>query len=243
MFAFRQLFFLFFGVLFMKKLCIAAALCALAFFPLSAQTILTANAFFQTVSESYGKIQDYEASVDIVARSAKMEGKVSFKRPDLLRIDFSEPTDQVIVFNGELLTIYLPDSDAILRQSVQSEGSSGTSGANLATPQGLSLMSRYYSVAYESGQDPVPLEDGSDEMVIKLVLSRRNTTEAFRFINLSILPGSNLIRRVEAVTPQGETFRFDFTNYVMNQGISDQRFIYDPPSSANDYNNFLFSEN
>ncbi len=227
----------------MKKLCIAGALFALAFLPLTAQTILTANAFFQTVSESYGKIQDYEASVDILAGKVKMEGKVSFKRPDLLRIDFSEPNEQVIVFNGELLTIYLPGSDAILRQTVQSDGSSSTSTANLATPQGLSLMNRYYTVAYEVGQEPVPLEEGSDEMVVKLVLSRRNSTEAFRFINLAILPGSNLIRRVEAVTPQGDTFQFDFTNYVMNQGITDQRFIYDPPSSANDYNNFLFSEN
>lgn len=122
------------------------------------------------------------------------------------------------------------------------ESSGTSSSANLATPQGLSLMSRYYSVAYESGQDPVPLEDGSTEMVVKLVLSRRNTTEAFRYIYLSVLPDTKLIRRIEAVTPQNERFQFDFSNYVINQGISDQRFIYDPPTSANNYNNFLFTE-
>lgn len=204
------------------------------------QSILTAAAFFQTVSAEYGKINDYEASLDIKAAKNIMEGKVSFKRPDLLRIDFSKPEEQVICFNGDTLTIYLPEKDAILNQSVESSGSS--SGANMATPQGLALMSRYYSVAYEIGQEPVPLEEGSQEMVIKLVLSRRNTSEAFRYINLDILPESKLIRRIEAVTPQGETFQFDFSNYVINQGISDQRFIYDPPSSANNYNNFLFSE-
>jgi outer membrane lipoprotein-sorting protein len=224
----------------MKKI---MAFCAAAFCFVSlgaAQSILTAASFFQTVSAEYGKIQDYEASVDIVAAKTPMEGKVSFKRPNLLRIDFSNPEDQVITFNGDTLTIYLPGSDAVLEQSV--DGADGAAGANLATPQGLSLMSRYYSVAYEVGQDPVPFETGSDEMVVKLVLSRRNTSEAFRFIKLAIIPESKLIRSIEAVTPQGESFTFNFTNYIINAGITDQRFLYDPPSSANYYNNFLFSE-
>lgn len=213
--------------------------------PILPQEILTAATFFKSVSEEYGRIEDYEASVDINAAKTLMEGKVSFKRPNLLRIDFSKPEEQVICFNGDLLTIYLPGSAAILNQSVDSISSSSSTSAgsaNLATPQGLSLMTRYYTVAYETGQDAVPLEENSQEMVVKLVLSRRNTTESFRFINMAVSPDTKLIRRIEAVTTQGDTFRFDFTNYVINQGISDQRFIYDPPSSANNYNNFLFSE-
>ena len=224
----------------MKKFLALGAIIFVSISTVSAQSILTAASFFQTVSAEYGKIQDYEASVDIRAAKTSMEGKVSFKRPDLLRIDFSNPEEQVITFNGDVLTIYLPGSDAVLEQQVDSsQGGAGT-GANLATPQGLSLMSRYYSVAYETGQDPVLLEEGSDELVVKLVLSRRNTSEAFRFIKLAVSPDTKLIRRVEAVTPQGESF--SFTNYVINSGITDQRFIYDPPSSANYYNNFLFSE-
>lgn len=227
----------------MKKILLAGVLLLAAAFISAEDAILTASAFFQLVSTEYGSIKDYEASVSIKAGKTLMDGKVSFKRPDLLRIDFTNPQEQVIVFNGDLLTIYLPESSAVLNQSVQSEsGGSQAGAANLATPQGLSLMSRYYTVAYEVGQEPVALEDGSDEMVIKLVLSRRNTSEAFRYIKLSIIPDSKLIRRVEAVTPQGEVFFFDFTNYVLNEDIPDQRFIYDAPSSANNYNNFLFSE-
>ena len=204
------------------------------------QNIVTASNFFSQVSSVYASIRDYEANVDIKAGKSNMSGKVSFKRPDLLRIDFTSPKDQVICFNGDLLTVYLPGQQAILNQSVQSDGSSG---ANLATPNGLSLMSRYYSVAYETGQAAVPLnEDGSGEMVIKLILSRRNTSEAFRYIKLAVSPDSKLIRRIEGITPQGESFVFRFYNYSINNGISDQRFIYDPPTSANNYNNFLFSE-
>ncbi len=223
----------------MKKILILTGL-LLAGISAFSQGILTAAAFFQTVSENYGKIEDYEADMVIKASKNVMEGHVSFKRPNLLRIDFSKPSDQVICFNGDMLTIYLPGSAAILNQSVESSGTG--SAANLATPQGLALMSRYYSVAYESGQEPVGLEDGSTELVVKLVLSRRNTSEAFRYINVAIQPDTKLIRRIEAITPQNEKFQFDFSNYSINKGISDQRFIYDPPTSANNYNNFLFTE-
>jgi len=206
---------------------------------LHAQGILTASSFFKSVSENYATIKDYEADVDIKASRSTMSGHISYKNPNLLRIDFTNPEEQVICFNGDLLTIYLPGSAAILNQAVDN---SNNTGANLATSQGLSLLSRYYSPSYETGQDAVPLEDGSDEMVVNLILRRRNMSEAFSHIKLSVSPSTMLIRRIEATTPQNETFSFDFKNYVINNGISDQRFIYDPPTSANNYNNFLFSE-
>lgn len=206
----------------------------------SAQGITTASAYFKTVSEYYATLKDYEADFDIRADKRDMAGKVSYKKPDLLRMDFTSPADQVIVFNGDMLTVYLPEEAAVLQQSVKSEGSSNA--ANLNTAQGLSLLSRYYVVAYEVGQDPVLLEEGSSEKVVKLILSRRNSSESFRYIKLAINAETKLIRRVEAATSHGETFVFNFTGYKINSDISDQRFIYDPPSSANNYNNFLFSE-
>ena len=224
----------------MKKILSLCFLTYLLSFAASAQGILTASSFFKSVSENYATIKDYEADIDIKAAKNTMSGHLSYKAPNLLRIDFSNPEEQVICFNGDLLTIYLPGSAAILNQTV--DNSSESNSANLATAQGLSLLSRYYSPAYETGQEPLPLEDGSDEMVVKLILRRRNMSEAFDTIKMSVSPDTMLIRRMTAATPQGEEFEFDFKNYVLNQGISDQRFIYDPPTSANNYNNFLFSE-
>lgn len=211
-------------------------------FTYSQDAILTAGDFFKSISEYYGTIKEYEANIGIVAGKTEMEGKVSFKRPNLLRIDFAEPETQVLVFNGDLLTIYLPGPKAVLNQTVQSEGGAG--GANLATPQGLQLMSRYYTIGYLYGPDAVPLEDEepTSEKVVKLVLSRRTTSEGFEKIILSINPNTRLIRRVEATAVSEEKFVFDFSNYQLNSGIPDTRFIYDAPSSANNYNNFLYSE-
>ena len=203
-----------------------------------AQGITTASAYFKSISEYYGTLKDYEVDFEIKIDKQDNAGKLSFKAPDLLRLDYTEPAEQVICFNGDTLIVYLPNSDAILQQSIGQDNS----GASLATPQGLSLMSRYYTVAYETGQAAEPLEPGSDEMVVKFILNRKSTAEAFRYIKLAVNEKTKLIRRIEAVTTKGEAIIFNFYEYKLNQNITDQRFIYDAPSSANNFNNFLFSE-
>lgn len=205
---------------------------------LFAQNITTASAYFKTISEYYSTIKDYEVNFEIKVDKQETAGRLSFKAPDLLRLDYTNPEEQVICYNGDTLTIYLHDSDAVLQQNITEE----TGAEALTTPQGLSLLSRYYTIQYEVGQNAEPLEDGSDEMVIKFILSRKSASEAFRYIKIAVSEQTKLIRRMEAVTPKGEVFLFDFFDYVLNQDITDQRFIYDPPSSANNYNNFLFSE-
>ena len=203
-----------------------------------AQSITTASAYFKTISEYYSTIKDYEVNFEIKVDKQETAGRLSFKAPDLLRLDYTNPEEQVICYNGDTLTIYLPDSDAVLQQSITED----TGAEALTTPQGLSLLSRYYTVAYETGQNAEPLEDGSDEMVVKFILTRKSASEAFRYINIAVSETTKLIRRIEAVTPKGEVIMFNFYDYVLNQDITDQRFIYDAPSSANNYNNFLFSE-
>ncbi len=210
---------------------------------LTAQTITTADAFFSSVSDVYANLKDYSANLAIStvgSKSDAMAGKVIFKKPNLLRIDFSNPATQTIVFNGEILTIYLPSYNVVLSQSV--EKGSGASGASIATPQGLTLLKRYYSIAYETGPEAVQLEENSSERVVVLTLARKSTTEMFRTIRLMISPDTKLVRRIDARSISGDQIRFDFTGYALDQGILENRFEYDSPASANMFNDFLFNE-
>jgi outer membrane lipoprotein-sorting protein len=226
-----------------KALCLLLCL-SVAAGTLAAQTITTADAFFSSVSDNYAKITDYSATIAITAytgsKTETMSGRAIFKKPNLLRIDFSNPDQQTIVFNGEVLTIYLPSYNVVLNQSV--DKGSGASGASLATPQGLSLMKRYYSIAYESGPDAVALDEKTKDPVVVLTLTRRSTTEMFRSIRLMVSPETKLIRRIDAKTISGDQIQFDFSGYSLDQGILENRFVYDSPASANMFNDFLFSE-
>jgi outer membrane lipoprotein-sorting protein len=203
------------------------------------QEIVTAERYLESVSERYGLIRDYEALLSIRSGNTPMRGTVSHLAPSFLRIDFTDPAEQVIVFNGELLTVYLPGYRAVLNQSITP---GRRPAASMASAQGLILLRRNYIPSFVVGPDPVPLEDGSREMVIKLRLVRRSISEGFRELILSVDPDSRLIRRIEGRTIAEGQVRFDFTNVKINQGIPEQRFIYDSPASANLYNNFLFRD-
>lgn len=207
----------------------------------TAQNIITASTYFKGVCDVYSKIKDYQVTMDITVTQGKektfMSAATSFKTPNLLRLDFSRPKEQVICFNGNKLIVYLPKTHAILEQAVSTDENSG---AKLATSAGLTLMSRYYTVAYVTGQSPVPLEKNSTDEVVKLILTRKSNLESFRTIELSITPKTSLIRRLKATSSNGDTFTFDYFDYMLNQNLTDQRFLYDPPSSANNFSNFLF---
>jgi outer membrane lipoprotein-sorting protein len=206
------------------------------------QEIVTAGKYLELVSETYSTIRDYEANLAIRSGNSEMTGTVSHLSPSFLRIDFTRPADQVIVFNGELLTIYLPEFRAVLNQTVNQTRRSGVSGASMASAQGLTLLRRNYAPSFVTGPNPEPLDSNSKELVVKLRLTRQSVSEGFREIILSIDPDTKLIRRMEGRTIADGEVRFDFTNVKTNQGIPEQRFIYDSPASANMYNNFLFRD-
>ncbi|MCQ2572503.1 MAG: outer-membrane lipoprotein carrier protein LolA [Treponema sp.] len=220
-----------------KKILTAGAILLVGTFAF-AQNITTASAYFKTVSEYYTTLKTYETEFDLNQGTIEMAGHLSFKAPDLLRLDFSNPPEQVFCYSSNMLTIYLPGDTAVLQQQVSSE----SSGASLTTPQGLNLLNRYYTVAYETGPEAEFLDEDSDEKVIKLILYKRSTAEAFKTIRLYISADTKLIRRVEATPNAGDPIVMNFYDYKLNPEITDQRFIYDAPSDANNYNNFLFSE-
>jgi Outer membrane lipoprotein-sorting protein len=215
-------------------------LLGLNIYTLFGQEIITAEKYLEMVSETYGTIRDYEAQLIIHSGNTEMIGNVSHLTPAFLRIDFTKPAEQVIVFNGELLTIYLPEFRAVLSQNVN-QSRRGT-GAGFVTAQGLVVLRRNYVPSFVTGPNPEPLENNSKERVVKLRLTRRSILEGFREIILSVNPDTKLIRRIEGRTIAEGDLRFDFTNIKVNQGIPELRFLYDSPASANMYNNFLFRD-
>jgi outer membrane lipoprotein-sorting protein len=206
---------------------------------LQAQQIITADRYLEMVSQRYSEIRDYEARITIRSGNTDMSGTVIHLIPSFLRLDFTSPAEQVILFNEEQLIIYLPEYRAILSQPV---ASSRSSGASLATASGLSMLRRNFVPAFITSPDPQALEEGSPEKVVKLRLTRRSSSEGFRELILSIEPETKLIRRIEGQTLSDGFVRFDFSNITVNQGIPESRFIYNAPTSANVYNNFLFRD-
>ncbi len=197
--------------------------------------MVSAEKFFANLSASFGKVKDYEAGLTITQGKSVSRGKLSYKSPLYLFIRFDDPANQVICFDGEKLTVYLPAEQVVLQQRYKKKTPSQIEG--LATSQGLGLLQRNYSIAYLSGPAPVPLEEGSREMVVKLKLVARGSTSYSQMI---ISVKDSLVRRVEGTQTSGDKVVMDFANIRTNQGVPDSRFAYDAPPYANVIQDWLF---
>jgi outer membrane lipoprotein-sorting protein len=206
----------------------------------SGQEIVTAEQLFAKVSAAYAAVTDYEAQISISNAGQPMKGTLFFKSPSLLRINFTQPPEQVIVFDGETLKVYIPQYKAVLQQETGASSGVGAGAASLASREGLAMMKRNYTIAWDSSPATVALDQGSSEMVYRLMLSRKTVSEGFKTIRISVSASSLLIRRIEGWTVANDRIGFDFTSIALNQGIPATRFLYDAPASANIYNNFLF---
>lgn len=224
------------------RLTIFTILFALLVSGLSAQEIRTASQFFDALAERYSGIVDYSAQIRMEREEAAYEGRISYRGPNQIRIDFEDPEEQVLVSDGRIMQVYIPQFNVVLEQELAEEDDDGDGGTGLATQEGLSLMRDGYSIAYLDSPEPTPLEEGSEEMVTKLRLNWKSAGEGFRQLTLSVTE-ELLIRRIEAVTVSYEEIVFDFTDIVLNEGIPTTRFDYEVPASANVFSGFLFGEN
>ena len=197
--------------------------------------IVSAEKFFGGLSASFAKVKDYEAAVTITQGKNNSRGKISYKSPMYLRIDFDDPPKQVLNFDGEKLTFYSPANEVILEQRYKKKSPSQVEG--MMTSQGLTIMQRNYSIAYVTGPAPVPLDDISREMVVKLKLTSRGATGYSQMI---VSVKDSLIRRMEGTQSSGEKVVMDFSNVRTNQGVPESRFKYDAPPYANVIQDWLF---
>ncbi|MBN2535013.1 MAG: outer membrane lipoprotein carrier protein LolA [Spirochaetales bacterium] len=209
------------------------------YLPVSAQEIITSNEYFEKVSGLYGKVTDYEAALKITQVDSIMKGNIFYKNPNLVRIDFTEPKDQYLLVNGEALSIHIPKHSVLLKQYLPRRSSASLEA--MASSQGLIYLRNNYKIAYVVGPEPIPLEEGSKEMVVKLKFQWRASAEGYKDIEISFSE-EGLIRRVIGITATGLHVQFDFTNIKINQGLPEEYFNIDDPPSAYEYKNFLFGD-
>jgi len=201
---------------------------------LGAQEIVTAQEFLTKVSEVYASLYDYAASIKITKGDVVQNGFLMYSNRNLLKIEFSNPPGQVMLVDGEKLSIYIPRYGIILEQRYSA------SGANVASAKGLTLLLDNYMVAY-AVKGTVPLDQSSNVMVTKLLLTPYSgSSEGFKQILLYI-DSNYLIRRVEGTTVQMEKIVFDFYSIRLNVGIPLTKFDFDPPAMTNVYPDFLYN--
>ncbi len=205
----------------------------------------TASDLLRRVSQEYGGFEDYTASIVMTTENGRMEGMFSHRKPSDMLIDFTDPEDQFILSDGEYLRIYVPRLNTTLTQRLQQQTDAAPAG--FATEEGLSLLRRNYSVAFQSqpeftnvnGSDAPGEAVGPDTDVVHLLFDTSRPRDGFRQLVLAI-DEDYRIRRIVGTTEDYESVQIDFMDVEPNQGLSDSRFEYESPPDASTYEDFLF---
>jgi outer membrane lipoprotein-sorting protein len=69
-------------------------------------TIVSVNDIKNLISESFENMEDYTANIEWINGTVYYAGQISYKKANMILIEFEEPEDQVIVSNGTYL-LYL----------------------------------------------------------------------------------------------------------------------------------------
>jgi len=198
--------------------------------------VLSAEKFLSDLSKDFEGVKDYTAVVAVTQGKTSSHGTLFYKAPSSLRINFDDPEGQVLVIDNDKLTAYFPQYGVVLEQRYRQKADSSVE--NLVSSQGLLMLQRNYSVGYLSGPSPVPLEQGSKEMVVKLKLVPVTTTG---FSQLVVSVKGTQIRRIEGTEQSGDTISLDMANVHVNTGLPASRFTYDPPEDATVISDWLFN--
>ncbi|MFW6368230.1 MAG: LolA family protein [Spirochaetota bacterium] len=209
------------------------------------QDIETASDLLARVAEEYSDFEDYVAEIVMTTEEDDMRGTFYHKEPNLLYIEFSEPEDQFILSDGSTLRVHVPSLNTTLTQELRRQ-SDATPGS-VATGDGLELLTRNFSVAYQDSPEYVNVQGtngvlesvGPDTDVVNLRLDTNSPNEGYRQLILSI-DSDYRIRRILGTTVDNDIVQFDFIDIRANVSVPDSRFDYESPPASSTFEDFLF---
>lgn len=214
------------------------------------EQLVGAKDLLKSISDHYREtVKDFEATVKWSQDNEVQEGRLWFKNPQKLRIDFDTPKGQVLCSNGYEFWVYIDTMNVTLHQEIlQKEKKREGDGkmvtvdpAILTVPVGYDRFLKEYAIEYVDAKNLMDYDDGSGNIskVYKLKLIRwRSSQNGFNMVYLTIQP-DGLIRKVEGITAAYKKIVFELNGYKINQGIPDLKFEYEPPAHANTVKNFI----
>ena len=151
-------------------------------------------------------------------RVLKKQGAVFFKRPGMMRWDYSAPERVLYVSDGKILWSYQPE-DA------------------LVTKLNITSSELYHQSRYLFGQGDLTTDfdlaegAGAPEGTYALKLVPKRTSRNFKSLTLFVDPPTGEIRATELVDPYDNVSRITFTK-VQYKALPAKDFNFTPPPNA-----------
>jgi len=198
-----------------------------------ASNIVSVNNIKNLMEKAFAGIKDYTANIEWVNGDAHYRGRIRYKKANKILIEFEEPKDQIIVSNGNLLSIYIPALKVVVQQSLAESTES-----NLLTSQsefGLRKLFDEYSFSFF---DTSSLQPFRNTNAYHLKLTQKRPKVGFKTMDLWVSE-NGLILQSNGVSQNGIRVSLTFSNIKTNTEIPDYIFDFEIPADAQIIRNLL----
>ena len=186
------------------------------------------DAVVDAIQRTYDGTTDFSGSFvqkytyTLLRRTQESKGTVKFKKPGLMRWDYTAPQPKAFVVDGKSLWISQPaDHNAFINACFQQDGLT----ASVAFLWGAGKIKEQFDVKWFDGVF-------GDKTDTHLELSPRQANAVFAKLILVVDPKTNRVKQSVVVDPSGNVNQFIYGALKFNQSLADKDFAFTPPPDA-----------
>lgn len=190
---------------------------------------LTLDEAVRSVETAYGRVTDLRAPFQQAAfnrtmnQTVEARGTLYLKKPGKVRWEYTAPTPQEIVSDGQRLWVY---TQALQQVNVSDapEALAGPAGSFL---HGLGQVREHFHARFLNPAQPTDAEGR-----VVLDLTPRQPRPLMARLVVALDPRSWLVRRAVLHDELGNTVTIRFGELAVNAGLADSLFVFVPPPGA-----------
>lgn len=144
-------------------------------------------------------------------------GRLYLKRPGKMRWEYTKPDPKIAILNGGDAALYLPEDRQLIRGD---EAWSSSPLLVLLSGEGRVADLFEYEALVESGEP------------VRLRLIPKQEGQGFVEVIVTVDVSDSAITEAEVLDEAGNRMRYLFRSMRRNRGVSDDRFVLDPPAGT-----------
>lgn len=194
--------------------------------PPAAGAAPTLDEAVQSLESAYRRVTDLRAPFQQTAhnralgQTTEARGTLYLKKPGKLRWEYTTPTPQEIVSDGQRLWVYTPE----LRQVNVGDAPETLAGPAGSFLQGLGQMREHFHVRFLNPAQPTDAEGHA-----VLDLAPKAPRPLLARLVIAVDPRTWLVRRAVVHDELGNTVTVRFGEVTVNAGLADRLFVFVPP--------------
>ncbi|MFZ9887677.1 MAG: outer-membrane lipoprotein carrier protein LolA [Myxococcota bacterium] len=192
----------------------------------SADERLTATV--RALQKTYEDTREFEArftqryTYALLRRTQESHGVVRFKKPGLMRWDYTDPTPKTFLIDGSRLWVHQPkDNTVLVDHCFKQDGLT----ASVAFLWGAGDIEKQFHVSWFDGTFGAPSD-------LHLALEPREANGIFKRLILVVDPGTYRVKQSVVVDPNGNVNQFLYEDLRFNHGVSPSAFRFTPPTGT-----------